>query len=230
MAKEHNIKAFPAQAELGQPDSGKKLVDATIQHLGQGGKVQIDVIVNNAGMAASKPLQDIDVKHYEELYRVNVLGPILLVQAALPYLPYDRSGRIINVSSVSATVGLAGQSIYGGTKAALEAMTRTWSRELKGRATVNAVNPGPVDTPMWTAAIESEAFVKAVRPLFELTPLSQGDGSNWSAEEEKVYSAAGGRPAQPAEIAGVIGMLTSPESGWCTGSTICANGGMTFTN
>ena len=72
-----------------------------------------------------------------------MLGPLLLTQAAVPYLPTDRSGRIINVSSVSSRLGIAGQSVYGGTKAALEAMTRSWSRELADRATVNAVNPGP---------------------------------------------------------------------------------------
>lgn len=66
------------------------------------------------------------------------------MQAALPYLPHDRSGRIVNMSSVSSSLGFIAQSVYGGTKAALEAMTRTWSRELAERATVNAVNPGPV--------------------------------------------------------------------------------------
>lgn len=62
----------------------------------------------------------------------------------MPYLPNDRSGRIVNMSSVSSSMGFASQSVYGGTKAALEAMTRTWARELAERATVNAVNPGPV--------------------------------------------------------------------------------------
>lgn len=77
---------------------------------------------------------------------MNVLGPLLLVQAALSYLPNDRSGRIVNLSSVSSSLGFANQTVYGGTKSALEAMTRTWSRELAERCTVNSVNPGPVAT------------------------------------------------------------------------------------
>jgi NAD(P)-dependent dehydrogenase (short-subunit alcohol dehydrogenase family) len=70
------------------------------------------------------------------------------MKAAMPYLPTDRSGRIVNVSSVSSTMGFVGQSVYGGTKAALDSMTRTWARELAERATVNSVNPGPVATDM----------------------------------------------------------------------------------
>ena len=80
------------------------------------------------------------------MYNVNVLAPLLLTQAVAPFLPNDRSGRIVNVSSVSSSIGYEGQSIYAGTKAALEGMTRTWSRELYRNCTVNAVNPGPVST------------------------------------------------------------------------------------
>ena len=89
-----------------------------------------------------------EIDEFDRQYRVNVRGPLLLLQAALPFLPGDRSGRIINVSSVAATLGFHAMSVYGGTKAALDAMTRTWSRELAERATVNSVNPGPVDTRM----------------------------------------------------------------------------------
>lgn len=83
---------------------------------------------------------------FKEHYDINVLGPLLLVKAAIPYLPHDGSGRIVSLSSVSSTLGLPGQSIYGGTKSALEAMTRTWARELAERCTANCVNPGPVVT------------------------------------------------------------------------------------
>jgi len=91
-------------------------------------------------------LPTVTIHQYELQYRINVLGPLLVTQAALPHLPHDRSGRIVNVSSVSSSEGFVGQSVYGGTKAALEAMTRTWARELVERGTVNAVNPGPVGT------------------------------------------------------------------------------------
>jgi 3-oxoacyl-[acyl-carrier protein] reductase len=107
-------------------------------------KFQIDIIINNAGVGKNQNIAEVTLDTYEWQYRVNVLGPLLLIQAALPYLPLDRSGRIVNVSSVSSSQGFIGQSVYGGTKAALEAMTRTWARELAERATVNAINPGCV--------------------------------------------------------------------------------------
>ena len=72
------------------------------------------------------PLEEITAESFTEQYIVNVLGPILLLQSALPYLPTDRSGRIVNLSSVSSSLGFIGQTVYGGTKAAIESMTRTW--------------------------------------------------------------------------------------------------------
>jgi NAD(P)-dependent dehydrogenase (short-subunit alcohol dehydrogenase family) len=67
---------------------------------------------------------------------------MLLVKAALPYLPHYRGGRVLNISNVASSLVGPGQTIYGGTKEALESMTRTWSRELAERATVNNINPG----------------------------------------------------------------------------------------
>ena len=106
------------------------------------GAFRIDIIINNAGVAGDAPLQDVKPEEFTRQYNVNVLGPLLLVQTALNYLPKDRSGRIVNLSSVSSSLGFANQTVYGGTKSALEAMTRTWSRELAERCTVNSVNPG----------------------------------------------------------------------------------------
>jgi NAD(P)-dependent dehydrogenase (short-subunit alcohol dehydrogenase family) len=114
--------------------------------------MQIDIIINNAGVSVNRPIEEVDAKDFAFQYNINVRGPLLLMKAAVPYLPTDRSGRIINVSSVSSSLGLINQSVYGGTKAALESMTRTWARELAERATVNAVNPGPVATEMVSQA------------------------------------------------------------------------------
>jgi len=187
---------------------------------------KIDIIVNNAAAATGNLLVDVTPEEFDKLYTVNVLGPILLVQAAIPHLPHDRSGRIINISSVSSSLGFVGQTIYGGTKAALESMTRTWSRELAERATVNALNPGPVATEMYGAT--SEDFKMYLKPWIQVTPLQ---AAREGVDEESVVKSAekfGGRPAYDHEIAGVVGMLCSEESGWCTGSVVCANGGLKF--
>lgn len=131
-------------------NAAETIIQAAREHSASAGntRLRVDIMINNAGIFKDRLLADpergpIDAKYLNESYNINVLGPLLLTQAAVPYLPTDRSGRIINVSSVSSRLGIAGQSVYGGTKAALEAMTRSWSRELADRATVNAVNPGP---------------------------------------------------------------------------------------
>jgi NAD(P)-dependent dehydrogenase (short-subunit alcohol dehydrogenase family) len=127
---------------------------------------------------------------------------------------------------VSSSLGFIGQSVYGGTKAALESMTRTWSRELAERATVNCVNPGPVMTDMYSTT--SPEFQKRIKPFIEHTPLMR---ERKGIDEENIVEAAkvsGGRGAYASEIAGVVGMLCSAESGWSTGSVVNANGGMTF--
>lgn len=152
----------------------------------------------------------------------------------MPYLPTDRSGRIVNLSSVSASLGFEGQSVYGGTKAAVEEMTRTWARELAERATVNAVNPGPVWGDMYEVA--GEEFWREMQPWQDNAPLSRVPESKGEDEEGEVGEVTkiarekmgGRRPAFTSEIAGVVGMLCSDESGWCTGSVVCANGGLKF--
>ena len=116
--------------------------------------------------------------------------------------------------------------MYGGTKAARESMTRPWARELAERCTVNAVNPGPVATDMYGET--SEAFQLQMKSHIEHTPLMKErkgvDPDQFVADAPKV----GGRPAYGYEIAGVVSMLCSSESAWCTGSVICANGGLKF--
>lgn len=187
-------------------------------------RFQIDIIVNNAGVASNATIEEFEIKSFNWMYRINVLGPLLLIQAALPYPPQDRSGRVINVSSISSTEGFVGQTVYGGTKAALEAMTRTWARELAESCTVNAINPRPVKTDMWDRMPMQHRG--ALKPWTSHSPLA---AVREGVEEEdlvKDRELVGGRPAYPAEVAGIVGMLCSEDAGWCTGQVVCANGGM----
>ena len=140
----YSVKCIPVQADMGAENGPAYLVDMTKSQFShaKSGKLQIDIIINNAGVAGKTAIEDSTAEEFAWLYNVNVRGPLFLLKAAMPYLPHDRSGRIVNLSSVSSTLGLPKDGMYGGTKAALEAMTRTWSRELAERATVNAVNPG----------------------------------------------------------------------------------------
>ncbi|KAF1928547.1 3-oxoacyl-reductase 1 [Didymella exigua CBS 183.55] len=225
---EYGIKAIVVQANMGSETGPKHIVEVAVNNFKhpKTGKFQLDIIINNAGVAGNNYVEHVDAADFARQFNVNVRGPLLLLQAAIPYLPNDRSGRIVSLSSVSASLGYKGQSIYGGSKAALEAMTRTWARELAERATVNAVNPGPVATDMYWS--NDEKFIEANRPFIETTPLA---APRKGIDEERIYNAsqgAGGRPAYSKEVAGIVGMLCLPEAGWTTGSVICANGGMKF--
>lgn len=147
----HGIQCLPVQADMGTENGPAYIIDVAKNHFThpKTKKFQLDVLIQNAGVANKKLIQECTCEDFAWLYNINVRGPLLLMKAALPYLPHDRSGRIVNLSSVSSSLGFEGDGMYGGTKAALEAMTRTWARECSERATVNCVNPGPVATDMY---------------------------------------------------------------------------------
>lgn len=228
------------QADLSTPDDAVvKILAAANTHFPN---TTIDILINNAGVSADRDLNDtekgpIDAAYFNWHYTINVLAPLLLTQAVAPHLPTNRSGRIVNISSVSSSLGFTGQSVYGGTKAALEAMTRTWARELADRATVNAINPGPVSGDMYFKT--GEGFWNQIQGFQDETPLSKlVDPKNdpvlaeLGLTEEQVRivneKMGGRRPAFTEEVAGVVGMLCTGDGGWCTGSVVCANGGMKF--
>ncbi|KAF4975527.1 hypothetical protein FZEAL_7713 [Fusarium zealandicum] len=223
LASKHSIKAVPIQADLGTTSGPAQLISQAAEAFNP---LRIDILVNNAGVALNDKIPDIKAQDFTDSYKVNVLGPLLLVQAAQPYLPNDRSGRIINLSSVSSSLGFVGQSVYGGTKAAVEAMTRTWARELSEQCTVNAVNPGPVRSEMYSR--NSDEFKRLIKPFIQNAPLMAARDGIDDPEVVEDAKTAGGRAGEATEVANVIAMLAGPESAWCTGQVICANGGMIF--
>lgn len=218
------------QANLAEPvAAAKKMIAAAKREFGDtAGNLTIHILVNNAGIGGNYEIGEIPEAAFHAQYAVNVLGPLMMTQESKPYLPLDRSGRIINISSVSSTTGFAGQTIYGGTKAALEAMTRTWSRELAERATVNAVNPGPIEGDMYYEA--GEGFWKQMESWHENMPLA---AIREDMDEPKLVAFAreklgGRRPGYAWEVANIVALLCFPESSFCTGSVVCANGGFRF--
>ncbi|KAK4121316.1 NAD(P)-binding protein [Parathielavia appendiculata] len=224
LSSTYNIRAVPVQADVGTQAGAAALISAAREHFTNNNRFQIDILINNAGIARNALLPNVTVQDFEETYRVNVLGPLLVVQAAQPHLPTDRSGRIVNISSVSSSTGFVTQSVYGGTKAAVEAMTRTWARELAENATVNAVNPGPVEGPMY--ASNSKEFLEGIHGWVLHTPLAKAREGVDSDEVVREAKESGGRQAKVKEVAGIVGMLCGEEAGWCTGQVVCANGGM----
>ncbi|KAI9935125.1 hypothetical protein ASPWEDRAFT_62177 [Aspergillus wentii DTO 134E9] len=169
---------------------------------------QIDILVNNAGAGDNRPLEEVTLEGYNQLMDVNVRAVVFMTQAILPYIP--RGGRIVNLSSISARGGYATQSVYAATKAAVEGLTRVWGTELghKYGITVNAVNPGPVDTDMYQAA---------------------GPVHLARMEEQNKKVPAGQRCGTVQDIGDIITFLAEERSRWVTGDVICANGGMLYT-
>lgn len=223
LSAKHSIKVVPVQADLSTVAGPASLI---AQATNAFSPLRIDILVNNAGVALNDNVTDIKPDDFHKTYDVNVLGPLLLVQAAVPYLPTDRSGRIINLSSVSSSMGFVGQSVYGGSKAALEAMTRTWARELSERCTVNAINPGPVRSEMYSR--NTDEFKRLIKPFIQNAPLMVAREGIDPPEVVEDAKTSGGRAGEAEEVAGIVAMLAGPESAWCTGQVICANGGMIF--
>lgn len=192
------------RCDMADPKAPSILLRAALQAF----KVDsIDILVNNAGLGQNTPLEDITTEEYEKLMAVNVRAVIFMTQAVIKHV--NRGGRIVNLSSISARGGYATQSVYAATKAAVEGLTRVWATELgqKYGVTVNAVNPGPVDTDMYRAA---------------------GPTHLQRMEEQNQKVPAAPRCGTPEDIADIILFLCEERSRWVTGDIICANGGMLY--
>ncbi|KAI3395862.1 hypothetical protein diail_799 [Diaporthe ilicicola] len=196
LQSKYDIEAFDVRGDLAKADGPGDLVDAVKKHfteLQPNKPFQIDIVLNVAGIALNNKLPDIKVSEFDTTFRINVLAPLMLVQAVQPYLPKDRSGRIISVSSISAHCGFVGQTVYGGTKSAIEGMTRVWARELSENATVNCVTPGPVEGPLY--ASNTDEFKREAKGWIEHTPLMRVRSGIDPEDVIQEAKTTGGRPA-----------------------------------
>jgi NAD(P)-dependent dehydrogenase (short-subunit alcohol dehydrogenase family) len=168
----------------------------------------LHILVNNAGRFLLKPTVDTTDGDWDELMRVNVRGAFLHCREALPALSQHGDGRIVNVTSISGTIGLPGQTAYCSTKGAIVQLTRQLAIEHAPRVRVNAVAPGAIDTGFTDAAMagvpDREARLASVAAAHPL-----------------------GRLARAEEIAEVIAFLASPRSSIITGAVLMADGGFT---
>lgn len=181
-------------ADLSSEADVVRAMEAAVAHLGG-----LDVAVNCAGIDLESPLSAFDLDAFDRMVAVNVRGTILVAREALRH--FGEHGRIVNIASELGYLGRAGASGYCATKGAILALTRSWARELAPRVLVNAVAPGPVDTPLLNFA----AMEAGQRALETNNPL--------------------GRIGKPEEIAEAVLFLASRATGFITGQCISVDGG-----
>jgi NAD(P)-dependent dehydrogenase (short-subunit alcohol dehydrogenase family) len=189
-------------ADITAPDASERIVAAATARSGR-----IDVLVHNAGIVRDAPLGAVDPADVTEMLATNLLAPVYLTQAALPYL--GAGSVVLNVSTAIGQRGwpLAGGTLYAATKAALDTLTRSWAVQLAPRGIrVNAVAPGPVATPIAThQGLDADQAVALAARLIAHVPL--------------------GRIGRPEEVAYWLVALARPDAGYATGVVLPVDGG-----
>jgi 3-oxoacyl-[acyl-carrier protein] reductase len=191
-------KAIAVQGDVAKAADLERVFAETKKAFGR-----LDVLVNNAGVYEFAPIGDVTEKQFHRMFDTNVLGPILATREAAKYL--GEGGSVINVGSVASTSGPAASAVYSATKGALDSVTRALANELgPKKIRVNSVNPGPVET----EGVHAAGFIGSdfLKGAIAQTPL--------------------GRIGQPDDIAPIAVFLASEESGWMTGVTLVASGGL----
>jgi NAD(P)-dependent dehydrogenase (short-subunit alcohol dehydrogenase family) len=168
-------------------------------------KGKLDIVFANAGVARYAPLGEITEEFYDAIFDINVKGLLFTVQKALPLL--RDGGSIILNASIVASKGLSSNSVYSATKAAVRSFARTWTTDLKDRRIrVNAVSPGPIDTPGLSELLASSETGEQRKKMISTTvPL--------------------GRFGRPEEIAKAVVFLASDDASYITGIELFVDGG-----
>lgn len=191
-------RAVAVGGDVSKPAEAKGIVDAAVAAFGR-----LDILVNNSGVYAFSPIEAVSVEQFHAMFDVNVLGLLLVTQAAVAHI--GEGGAIINIGSGVTSLTPPMSAIYSGTKGAVDAITGVLARELGPRKIrVNAINPGIVQT----EGTQSAGFADSdfERALVAQTPL--------------------GRPGQPDDIAKAAVFLATDDAGWVTGERIIVGGGL----
>jgi 3-oxoacyl-[acyl-carrier protein] reductase len=187
-------RALSIQADNTDANAVKNAVAETVRKLGR-----LDVLVNNAGIAVIKPLEEFSLEDFDRSVAVNVRAVFVAAQEASRYM--KEGGRIITIGSVNADrMPFAGGGVYAMTKAAVAGLARGLARDLGPRGiTVNVIQPGPVATDMNP---EDGAFAETLKGFMAIKRYAKGN-----------------------EIAGMVAYLASPEAAFVTGACLTIDGG-----
>lgn len=190
-------KAFLYQCDVSSFAACEEMVKAIIKEFGR-----VDILVNNAGITKDNLIMRMKEEEFDGVMNINLKGTFNTIRHLSRYMLKSRSGRIINISSVSGILGNVGQANYAASKAGVIGLTKTMARELASRGiTVNAVAPGFVETQM------TEVLSDTVK-------------------EEACRQIALGRFGKPSDIAEMVAFLASERGSYITGQVISVDGGM----
>jgi len=194
--KAAGAQAIAVKADVSKADDVRRMFETAEQQLGK-----IDVLVNNAGVLKTVPLADTSDALFDQTVDINLRGTFNTLREAATRM--SDGGRIVNFSSTTLALNMPGYAVYNATKAAVEAFTHVFAKELRGRnITVNAVAPGPIATSLFLDGKTEEQ----IQTFAKMPPLQ--------------------RLGQPDDIASVVSFLAGPDSGWVNGQILRANGGI----
>ncbi|HHT9134919.1 MAG TPA: 3-oxoacyl-[acyl-carrier-protein] reductase [Candidatus Avalokitesvara rifleensis] len=195
--KKLGVKALAMQSDVANFNQSKEMVNNAIKELGK-----IDLLVNNAGITRDKILMMMSEEDWKAVIDTNLSGVFNCSKAAVVPMMKQRSGSIINITSVSGLVGMAGQTNYSSSKAGIIGFTKALAKEVARRGVrVNAVAPGFIETEMVQALNQ-----KYIDEMLKLIPL--------------------GRVGKAEEVARVVAFLASDDASYITGHVINVDGGM----
>jgi len=189
--------ASVVQADVATPADVERLVQSALEKFGR-----IDVLVNNAGITRDTLIMRMSEDDWDAVLDTNLKSAFLVTKAVLRPMLRQRSGRIVNIASISGVMGNAGQANYSASKAGLMGLTRSTAREVASRnITCNAVAAGVIDTEIWQGVPEA-----AIQAMLQMIPA--------------------GRKGTPEDIAQAVAFLASDAASYITGQVLNVDGGM----
>lgn len=190
-------KAIPYQADISDYEMSKKMMDDIIKEYGK-----IDILVNNAGITRDNLILRMSESEFDDVIRTNLKGTFNCIKHVTKYMLKNKSGKIINISSISGVNGIAGQANYSASKAGIIGLTKSFAKEMSSKGiNINAIAPGFIETDM--TKVLNDKYV-----------------------EEIVKTIPSKRVGKPEDIAKAALFLASDMSDYITGQTLMVDGGL----